>query len=1410
MSELPPDPAAPEPAPPEPAAAAPAAPEPRARRILRWATITGFVVLLLLAAASLGLRFGVLTPAGRGLVESVLDGVDLGPYGRLHVEGLAGDIWRDFTIRRLTIADDKGVWLDARAVRMRWDWPRLFARHFHVDEATARLVTVLRAPHVQPGGRAGASSVSLDLDKVRGRLEMLPAFSTRYGLYDFGGQFELRRLGGMAGRLNAASLTHVGDRVDAVFDLGRDRTIRLAVDAHEAQGGAIAGALGLAADKPFLAQASAVGTTSQGRFQVMSRSGDVTPIQAQGAWTPQGGEADGQVVLAASRLLAGYQRMLGPQARFQVMGARAGDGFDALAINANADNVSLIARGEADIGRQVAGPKGLAVGITARDTQRVIGWPAMGAGRFAGTFTGRLGQGLLAGQVGIDGPNGLGYRLARVAGPASLSWGGGQITVKAALDGEGGQGQGLVPALLGARPRLAGQVAWLPNGQLLVQSIDLTGPGLKVTGTGGRGLFGGLTFKGEASFSNFALAHRGAYGLMTTGWTASQSGRNPWGFTFDAHAKGFASGYAELDRLLGAAPALKGQAIWDGAAFDVSRADLTGAAGAANAAGKVGGNGTLALKVGWQAKGPFEVGPLEITGAADGSGAVTGTFGNPRADLAANFAAIDLPQLRLTQAHVTVSFLKGPADTNGAFTLAAASPYGPARAATGFRFQGDGLDFTGLDVDAGGAHASGRASLRRGEPSSADLAFSVGPGAFLTRGDASGHVTIAEGPGGGRGSLRLVASDALTKTGGLLIEKASLTADGPLSAMPYRVSASGYTSHGSWKADGAGQLTDQAPAYGATFSGAGRLRGVDFKTITPAVLKLAPSERSLALLANVGGGKADVNVRQASGALQARAALSNVGLGLIDQDFDGRFDANLTLSGQGPHLGGLLEARLTGAGERGAPAAQTVNGVVKAQLADAAMTVDAQLGGQGLSSHAHLVLPALATAAPFHIALVRTAPMRGDFAAEGEIKPLWTLIMGDERSLAGNVHATGTLSGTIADPQARGDATIQNGAFTDSATGLKLANVSLAARLDQNAIDVSSLTAKDGAGGSLAGQGRISLERAGVSSFRLDLNKFRLIDNDIATASASGQATISRSAEGSVKLSGAMTINRADVAANPPTPSGVTPMDVVEINRRPGTGGHLQAANHSAPAVALDVALNAPRGVFLKGRGLDVELSLDAHVGGTTANPDLGGTARVVRGDYDFGGKRFQFDNRGVVALSTDPSLIRLDLTATRDDPSLTAVIRIEGTAAKPRITLTSTPVLPQDEVLAQVLFGASASQLSPLDAATLASAAASLAGGAGFDITANLRSFAHLDRLTFGGDTPGALVSGGKYVTNNVYIEIAGGANGPAGTVEWRVRRDLSVVSRIGGAPTVGSANNVPGATANASDIAIRWRKDY
>ena len=113
---------------------------PRKRRSwVRRGSVTAAVVLALLAGLAALLRFGALTPFGRSLAEQALDGLNVGGYGRLHVEGLGGDVWRDFTLRRLTIADGHGVWLDAHAVRIRWDWPELLARRLKTISDPTRL-----------------------------------------------------------------------------------------------------------------------------------------------------------------------------------------------------------------------------------------------------------------------------------------------------------------------------------------------------------------------------------------------------------------------------------------------------------------------------------------------------------------------------------------------------------------------------------------------------------------------------------------------------------------------------------------------------------------------------------------------------------------------------------------------------------------------------------------------------------------------------------------------------------------------------------------------------------------------------------------------------------------------------------------------------------------------------------------------------------------------------------------------------------------------------------------------------------------------------------------------------------------------------------------------------------------------
>jgi translocation and assembly module TamB len=832
--------------------------------------------------------------------------------------------------------------------------------------------------------------------------------------------------------------------------------------------------------------------------------------------------------------------------------------------------------------------------------------------------------------------------------------------------------------------------------------------------------------------------------------------------------------------------------------FAVAKAALDGGKGAATGAGRIDTRGPIAIQASWRAEGPFQAGPVQITGKAAGKAVIAGTLGAPRADLDADVAAIDVPRLPLRAAHVRLSFAKGPQGFDGQILVNADSAYGPARARSAFRFVPRGVDLTGLDADAGGVKAAGALSLRGGAPSSADLKLDVGPGAILSEGRLAGTVRILDA-GAPTAAIDLAASEAMVRGSGAVIHTGKLTASGPLSRLPYQLTVHALTPQGPLNFDGSGLYEQSGRVARIALNASGGFRKVAFRTLEPIAITSSGSERTTRARLEIGGGRMDVDTRQAEGGITATGALRGVDLKAVNEDFTGRFDADFSLQGVGARLDGSMNARLDGARDVDAPAEAAINGVVKATLRGDELSIDAEASGaKGTTSSLSVQLPAAASAAPLRLAIIRNRPIKGRFAADGEVAPLWDLLFGGDRELAGQAHLAGTLGGTINDPQIAGEATIANGRFRDISMGLVLDHAALTADLKGDIVTISGFSAKDDKGGAVSGSGSVSLLRGGGSNLKLDLDRFRLLDNETAEAQASGPVTINRAANGKVTLSGDLQIDRAQINAEARLRPSVVTMEVIERNRPERFDVQLQPAKTRGPSITLDVRAHAPGRVFVKGRGIDAELSVDAHVTGTMAQPHLEGVARIVQGSYDFAGKRFEFDERGSILLADSSDRMRLDLSASWQGPTVTATIQIRGTAAKPEISLTSSPGLPQDEIMSQVLFGTSASQLSGAQTAELASTATALATGGGFDVLGSLRQFARLDRLAFGGDqTTGMTVAGGKYIRDNVYLEvIGGGRQGPSAEVDWRIKRGFSLVSQIGG--------------EFGAKLAVRWTRDF
>lgn len=1364
-----------------------------------------------LLLAAVGSLFVLNTDFGRHLIEQQVDGLRVGPVGYLSIEGLEGDLWSRPTAREITLSDRDGVWLRARGVRLDWRAGALLARRVEAQALAADSVLILRRPVLLPSRKGGALPVSINLNAIRLELQTRPAFSGAEGRFRLSGNFNYNRNNTINTDLKLTSLIHSGDGLSARLSAGSKRPLQLSVQGFEAKGGAIAGSLGLDADRPFMLSAQADAKDGGGKGVLICTTGDAVVARGRAIWSAQGATANADLNLEASRLTRPLASHLGARATVTLNGAQTAASIYRVHAGLATDTLTVTLNGDINA-KAKAVDKAMAVSVRSTDLSRGFSAPWAQSGRFDGLLRGGTKAWSLGGTVSIDGVRASDYALQQVRGPLSLDRTAKGLVAKALLTGTAGRGPGLLSSLLGAAPTAEARIERLSDGQWLLSQFHAAGAGLALDATGRRALLGGLVVEGKARLTRLDTARAGASGTVTANWNARKpDDEQPWIVTADASASALKTGMEALDHLLGAAPRLRAKGAFRAGQVTDARLELVGESLSAELRGGLAAGGVLNGAIDWRAKGPVPVGPLVIDGAAKGTGQVTGTLAAPLATLTAMFDQVDLPRLPLTGALFNLTLAheagaheagtQGSGGWNGYASLAASSAYGPVKAETGLQWLGDGLALTALKADGAGVVLAGDLSLARALPSRADLVLTVGPGVVLSGGRLEGRLKMSPDQAGAASSVDLVlrGDEAVLRGSGAVLTQGRMSAHGPLNQLDYTLEGRGRAMGVPMRMQGAGQANVQdADTVSVAFSGKGKVRDTEFATLEPLQVRLAQAQMSTLARLGVGMGEARLEARSAGPDLKVRFDLTQVDLGGLGADLAGKVDASLSLAGRGERLNGDFQARLTAARTADAPPSLGLDGWIKGRLDGSRLAIEAQASnGLGLKALTALDLPAKASAQPFRVALVRDQAMTGRVDVTGEIKPIWDLFFSGNQALAGLVDAHGTIGGTLGQPQFHGSADLTKGSLDDAASGLRLRDVTAQAEASADLVNVKALNANDGAGGTLSGEGHVGLAKGSPSSLTLSLKRFRLIDNELVEAMASGAATVTRGADGRATVSGDLTIDRADVAGDAHTTAAAVQLDVVERNR-PVSETVSEKAAIPVPAVALDVRMRASRGIFVRGRGLDAEMAMDAQVTGTTASPVLSGKATIVRGDYDFAGKRFAFDDRGAVYLASRPDRIRLDLTATREDTNLTAVIVIKGTAAKPLITLTSTPALPNDEVLSEVLFGRSASQLSPLEAAQLASAVTGLATGGGLDVIGNLRSFARLDRLALGGGTTGSgvTVSGGKYVTDNVYLELTGGGReGPSAQVEWRVSRRLAIVSKL--------------ASQGDGKLSVRWRRD-
>ncbi|WP_439142052.1 translocation/assembly module TamB domain-containing protein [Pseudooctadecabacter sp.] len=377
------------------------------------------------------------------------------------------------------------------------------------------------------------------------------------------------------------------------------------------------------------------------------------------------------------------------------------------------------------------------------------------------------------------------------------------------------------------------------------------------------------------------------------------------------------------------------------------------------------------------------------------------------------------------------------------------------------------------------------------------------------------------------------------------------------------------------------------------------------------------------------------------------------------------------------------------------------------------------------------------------------------------------------RQINGRADFNLSVNGPPALSSVRGPVRISNARLAAPTLGQAVENLNGALTLAGGTLRID-LAGQSSAGGDLSVSGPVDLASPFQAALRVGLADIVLRDPNLYRTTADGAITVDGPLAGGARIAGRIDLGAAEIQV-PTTGSSalgslpeVTHLgprtDVRATLERAGVGVQAESSGTAAamgPGYPIDLTIRAPSQIFVRGRGLDAELGGQLRLSGTTNNIIPIGRFDLVRGRLSILGQRFELDE-GFAQLQGDFSPFLRLVARTETQTGTIVSIVVEGEPDTIDVRFESTPEMPQDEVLAQLLFGRDLSSISPLQAVQLASAVATLAGSGNGGVINSFRQDLDLDDLDIITDEDGnAAVRAGKYLSENVYTDVTVGAGG-------------------------------------------------
>ncbi|WP_262696194.1 translocation/assembly module TamB domain-containing protein [Kordiimonas aquimaris] len=520
----------------------------------------------------------------------------------------------------------------------------------------------------------------------------------------------------------------------------------------------------------------------------------------------------------------------------------------------------------------------------------------------------------------------------------------------------------------------------------------------------------------------------------------------------------------------------------------------------------------------------------------------------------------------------------------------------------------------------------------------------------------------------------------------------------------------------------------------------------------------------------------------------------------------GVLDGSVALTTEQGRSEGVIDLTLSEVQASGGAVALDENLLIAldGKLSDGITTIDGKIIlADTLRSSFSAAIPLRMKVNSLEYVLPQDEAINGEINWQGNIGAIWPMFEMINHDLDGVITAKLNLSGTLGSPDIDGDVNLNGGSYDNTQTGFVAENIQLGATIADRRLTIDQLTATDGGAGQIEASGSVLI----LENFLLDadaslsLKEVNLVRQpEIAIKASSTLNYVKQGADTS--LMGDVVVESANIGSVLQSQPSIVELDVREIN---GQTGESDIVNNdyprAFPPTQLDINFTVPNRLFIRSYGLDSEWSSQLKISGSSEEPIVKGTANLLQGTFDFSGKRFSLTKGDLLFQGDDVDDPVLNISAEHQLPNLTAILSIQGRASEPTLEISSVPSFPQDEILSRVFFGTSVAALSPIEGVQLASTIHSFTNGGGQGVLGNVRRTLGVDRLSINqsaGRDYGTTITGGKYLTDNIYVEVtsAPATQETATAVEVGLTKNLSLITRR--------------TLDHDSNLAIRWSWNY